>query len=352
MALTLRILLADPSDASLCLTLDAPRVVLGRGRGCEVLLPDPTVSARHATIEQRGGKNVITDENSTNGVVVGLDRLPPRTAQPLADGEIIRVGRVWLEVRGGLGQGSEPKRAQVIARQLVERYLQRVGEPFRATVQVVEGPGRGASLVLDDAERDFTIGRSKEADLCLGGDGRLSRRHLSLAASGGDWVVRDLGSKRGGEIDGKPLTTSGSKWPAGGRVVVGESVLELIDPVAEALTEILAAPDERMRAVEYEERPPGGRPAHPRAAPEPPEPESPGGDDDGDVPADEGELAPDEHELGEPSDDEAAEGEDDERDEDADQPGANQWFETAVVLLALAVLGVSVAGLVWLLGGG
>ena len=39
----------------LSLTLDMPVIVLGRGESCDVRLPDPSVSRRHATVRQRGG---------------------------------------------------------------------------------------------------------------------------------------------------------------------------------------------------------------------------------------------------------------------------------------------------------
>ncbi|MBW2527348.1 MAG: FHA domain-containing protein [Deltaproteobacteria bacterium] len=354
MALTLRILHADGPDPGLVLTLDAPRVVIGRGRGCEVLLPDPTVSSRHATIEQRGGKNVITDEGSTNGIVVGLDKLPPRTPQTLGRQETIRVGRVWLEIEAGLGTASDGKQTQAVARRLVARRLTAEGEPARPIVRVVAGPDEGAALELADADREYVIGRSKETDLCLGGDTRLSRRHLSVASRGGDWVVRDLGSKRGATLEGEPLSTEAVPWSDGSRVRFGDSVIELSDPVAAALPEILRAPDERMRPAEFEERPPGA--AAKKARPEPPEDE-PGAAEPIGEPASSAEGEPDDVDPGEerepalagrydPLDDE------DEEDELPPGPESHLWLETGVVLVALAVLGASVAGLVWLLGGG
>ena len=36
------------------LSFDAPRIVIGRGRNCDVSLPDPSVSFRHASIRQQG----------------------------------------------------------------------------------------------------------------------------------------------------------------------------------------------------------------------------------------------------------------------------------------------------------
>src|ERR1700742_1287465 len=81
------------------ITFDAPRIVIGRGEGCEVRLPDPSVSHRHASLRQRGGEYVLVDEGSTNGTLLGAVRLPPQTPRAVRSGELFRVGRVWLEVR-------------------------------------------------------------------------------------------------------------------------------------------------------------------------------------------------------------------------------------------------------------
>ena len=63
------------------ITFDAPRIVIGRGDGCEVRLPDPSVSHRHASIRQRGTDYIVLDEGSTNGTFVGPVRLSPQALQ-------------------------------------------------------------------------------------------------------------------------------------------------------------------------------------------------------------------------------------------------------------------------------
>src|SRR5271166_3058934 len=99
MAVTVVVLSGAEPSPDLCLTLDAPRLVLGRGDGCDVRLPDPSVSHRHASIRQRGGEHVLLDENSTNGTFMDRVRLPPQTPRVLRSGERVRLGRVWIEIR-------------------------------------------------------------------------------------------------------------------------------------------------------------------------------------------------------------------------------------------------------------
>src|SRR5262249_5035608 len=74
MALTIVIRSGDTRTRAQ-ITFDAPRVVIGRGDGCEVRLPDPSVSHRHASIRQRGSEYVLIDEGSSNGTFVGPVRL-------------------------------------------------------------------------------------------------------------------------------------------------------------------------------------------------------------------------------------------------------------------------------------
>jgi DNA-binding NtrC family response regulator len=69
--------------------------------------------------------------------------------------------------------------------------------PFRVTV--VEGPDRGASIVVH--EQAVLVGQSPVCALRLT-DPAVSRRHASLDALGGALVVRDLGSTNGTFLDG------------------------------------------------------------------------------------------------------------------------------------------------------
>jgi pSer/pThr/pTyr-binding forkhead associated (FHA) protein len=333
MALTVLIKLpGDEDDSELALTLDAPRIVIGRSRGCEVLLPDPTVSPRHASIRQRGGENIIVDEGSTNGILVGSVKLPPQTPRAVRDRELVRVGRVWLELRTGLGVPSTPQQAQTVALRWLRQRLAADGEPMVPTVRVVDGPDEGTELALADPDREYVIGRSPQADLTLD-DASLSRRHASVRRQGAEWLARDLGSKRGGALGDEPLAADGAPWRDGARLCLGQSTLELHDPLPEALAELLRAPDERMSPREFTEPPPGA-PADAATevvtAPEEPAPVSE-------------DLAADALARADAADEEL------EPIDEAEHGGA--LVSTLIVVVALAVLGVSVAGLVWLLGG-
>ena len=57
------------------------------------------VSRRHAQIVRRGGEYAIEDLNSVNYTFVNRQKVLPGAAQPLQDGDEIRLGRVVLQFR-------------------------------------------------------------------------------------------------------------------------------------------------------------------------------------------------------------------------------------------------------------
>lgn len=56
------------------------------------------VSRRHATIRRRGSRVVLFDLGSANGTYVNGKRLGPRQEEPLANGDVIALGRLKIQV--------------------------------------------------------------------------------------------------------------------------------------------------------------------------------------------------------------------------------------------------------------
>lgn len=69
------------------------RTVIGRGPGCDVVIPDPTVSARHAEIMVRPESCTVTNLLATNGTRVNGEMVQ---SAELKDGDVLRIGRVQL----------------------------------------------------------------------------------------------------------------------------------------------------------------------------------------------------------------------------------------------------------------
>ena len=89
----------------------APVVTVGRGAGCQVLIDDDSVSARHARLEYDLGAWRITDLASTNGTAIEGVKLAPEVPTPLPYGATVRFGGVKLQFREAVDVDVEAARA-------------------------------------------------------------------------------------------------------------------------------------------------------------------------------------------------------------------------------------------------
>jgi len=330
MALTVVVRSGD-TESPPTITLDAPRIVVGRGEGCDVLLPDPSVSHRHASFRQRGAEYVVVDEGSTNGTFAGQLRLSPQTPRVIRSGDLVRVGRVWLELRvEHVVPTAQPKVVtREIALSLVASALQAEGEADAPRVWVRRGPDEGKSVRLADFDQPYLVGRANNASLSLA-DEDASRRHVELLRRGSGVRVRDLGSKNGTVLGDQHLERDReTAWPVGTALRIGQNELAVEDPVADALSELERLADEHMREDEDVQPPTGEHGSPPEAASR--HSESPG----------------------------SAEGSGKARAPRRDGPGGGRrkapapaWGTTdlLVAILALTVLALSIVGTWWLFG--
>jgi pSer/pThr/pTyr-binding forkhead associated (FHA) protein len=74
---------------------------IGRSPASDIQLEDPSVSRRHAVVTHRGGRTVLLDDRSLNGIFVNGERVSEAS---LSDGDWIGIGHVslrYVEVTGG-----------------------------------------------------------------------------------------------------------------------------------------------------------------------------------------------------------------------------------------------------------
>lgn len=240
----------DRGMASAVLTLDSPRVLLGRGEGCDIRLPDPSVSHRHASIRQRGSDYVLVDEGSTNGTRIGPLALTPHAIHTLRPREIVRVGKMWVEfvVASDMPTRGAPLLAKEIALDIVTRSLEKDGDDGRPRIRVEEGPNAGAEVVVPRGE-SVVIGRSREATFSID-EAEASRRHVEIKQRGDVLVVKDLGSKAGTLLGDRSVGATDLVWRRGEPLRIGATVLHYDFGAAEALAEIERLPDSKITAAE------------------------------------------------------------------------------------------------------
>ncbi len=252
-------LAVSASDAAqadeVSLVFDMPRIFIGRGEGADLRLPDPSVSARHASLRQRGSDVVLIDEGSTNGTALDSVLLSPQSPRVLRSGDLVRVGRVWLEIRIDplLIANATPTSAKALALGLITRALATQGEDGSPRVVVCEGPDAGKSLDVHDVTRRYVVGRAPDVDLVLD-DETAARRHIEFGVKGDSLVVKDLGSTTA-NLEGSPLGQTDSPWRMGQTVRIGKNVLAFEYPAAVALAELSRGADEVMQPADVPARP-------------------------------------------------------------------------------------------------
>ena len=88
---------------------------------------------------------------------------------------------------------------------------------------VVDGELKGTSVPLGGAV--ITIGRAPDSTIVLNDD-YVSTRHARLYASGGDWVVEDLGSTNGTWLNKARITTP-TIMPVGADLRIGQTHMRI-----------------------------------------------------------------------------------------------------------------------------
>lgn len=267
--MSITLALRGTSQESAKLTLEGPRIVLGRGAGSDVRIPDASVSHRHATIRAERSDYVLVDEGSVNGTWVGGVRLSPGAPRLLRNGDLMRIGRVWIEVRFDAAVPTQDlaNATRDLAFALVAGALESLGDDVTTRLRIVEGLDTGEELRLDDDNRSYVIGRGDDCDLVLS-DEDSSRRHLLVTRRGSLVYVQDLGSKNGVMLGEQRLPPGRDMpWRAQTMLKLARTVVALEEPVALALRDIESQNDEAMSEAELAEAPPMQPPSNHAGSP-------------------------------------------------------------------------------------
>jgi pSer/pThr/pTyr-binding forkhead associated (FHA) protein len=91
----------------------AGETIIGRGEQADLVLPDNTVSRRHALVRQDGHTVVVTDLGSANGTFVNDQRVLDGTR--VEDGDVIRLGGAEVRVRVEGRTVDEPTPTEILS---------------------------------------------------------------------------------------------------------------------------------------------------------------------------------------------------------------------------------------------
>ncbi|GAC1362026.1 MAG: hypothetical protein NVSMB47_14230 [Polyangiales bacterium] len=247
------------------LALDAPRIVLGRGDGCDVRLPEASVSARHCSIRAANAGYVVVDEGSTNGTRLNGEKLATQAPRLLRTGDVLQLGRVHIDVRIGAAVPSSAQATRELALALVAR---RLSDPAAAQlhVRVVEGVDVGRSVALV-AGAPRTIGRDPRCALRLTDRG-IPPIALEVVLDGARVRVVRKDERVPATLAGKTLEIGvGAMWSDRAQLRIASTTVQLDDPLARALDESAHGDDEKLATPSL---PPPADPLPPEPAPPPP----------------------------------------------------------------------------------
>jgi pSer/pThr/pTyr-binding forkhead associated (FHA) protein len=124
--------------------------------------------------------------------------------------------------------GSPPRRNQN-TRVASLRRLKTLQVTRRSVLRVVRGAGEGTVLQL--GEGPSLAGRSEVAELIID-DPAASRRHFEVAPSHGSYVLRDLGSTNGTQVN--RVTVVECRLANGDIITVGETDVAFVEETAVA----------------------------------------------------------------------------------------------------------------------
>lgn len=225
MPLTLRIQTSgEPEAPPRAVVVRAFPATIGRGARCKVCLDDESVSTLHAVLTREGDSYLVRDAESLNGTVVGGLRVARDAVRQLSDGDVLRVGRFWLQVHLEATALAGDLNTRDLALGLVSKVLHL--SPDEQALRVVEGQRRGQLVVLPDGE-EIALGRDEQSLVKLEG-AQVSREHLRVTRRGPSVFVRDGGSRNGSSLGGAPLTPGDDvPWPPVAHLRMGNVVIAL-----------------------------------------------------------------------------------------------------------------------------
>ncbi len=200
----LRIVASSTEKPGSEVRVDAGAGTIGRDPGCTLVLNEPSVSRKHAQIEQTPQGFKLTDLGSGNGVWVGKEKVKEAL---LAPGKKFRIGSTVLECLL-VGRPADvdfsatvlvtdpervpkdaeplsPAESAFVVRVHVQGQEEKVKEIKADTGPVIAGRDKGCTIVLEDKD--------------------VSRKHVKIELTSNELFVTDLESSYGVWVNGKRI---------------------------------------------------------------------------------------------------------------------------------------------------
>jgi pSer/pThr/pTyr-binding forkhead associated (FHA) protein len=196
LATTAATLSLQPTRGGRTFSLDVGRaVVVGRGRQCEIVIEDDTVSSAHARLELRGQRVTVADLHSSNGTFLNGKRVSEAQAQV---GDMVRFGSAEFRLAAGTAPAANGVQSALPGWML--SGFDTAGRALQFELRPQAENGRAIDA------KTWTIGRDRNRAQLVIDDDSVSGAHAQITyESRQGLTLRDLGSTNGTKVDGAPL---------------------------------------------------------------------------------------------------------------------------------------------------
>ena len=171
-------------------TLSSPRVVLGRGERCDVVIPDPAISWQHIAIWRDGEQWKFSDLSGQGVEVAGASQ----TEGDVGDGTEFDIGR-WRALFRMQELSEElpatDMGAATMKFDMESALFKEAGKPVR--VRIRKGSGESVDTLVEDS---ISVGTSKQNDIVLD-DPFVSSHHLHITRNKNRFMLTDHTSTNG-----------------------------------------------------------------------------------------------------------------------------------------------------------
>jgi DNA-binding NtrC family response regulator len=191
------------------------RTAIGRDPGCEVTLPDPSLSRVQAVVERRGEDWYLVDRSGRGTRVAGAE-VPEAV---LADGTEISLGTWRALFRAAAGPAAEATRVAGLTQARVADAARATPTPARLRIRA-----GGKERTVPVTSAGVVVGKDPTCDAPVE-DPFVSSRHLRIEPQGAAWALVDLGSTNGTFIAGARIARA--ELPLGVPVHLGDAELVL-----------------------------------------------------------------------------------------------------------------------------
>jgi pSer/pThr/pTyr-binding forkhead associated (FHA) protein len=227
-------------------------VSVGRAKDNDIVLENLSVSRNHARIRREGEQMVLVDLNSANGVFVNGVRV---SRAELVDGDIVSIGKHRLHyselshVGPAMASGAAvplpasaiappgPEAPAPVTSTSIPKEAAAVEAPSTADAELFARLASGELVAVLDVVAGRQAGRAFALPLGESSIGRhncavrlhdmgAARKHASIAWTGGQFVLRDLGSWKGTRVNGEKVREKALR--PGDDVRIGETLLRFL----------------------------------------------------------------------------------------------------------------------------